>query len=167
MNYTVLQRVHPFLDLVSFTRLQQTNTLDYQSTELWDLYRTTNLPKLDFVPTSKKAVAFHYLMQWALRLPFAPLTFPWFQAIVDWLQYKCSIHLIHQTMFRDDFLLFSTLQFHHLKWTQCFLWEKLKHRHLVDVRNDIRNDLYILERLEKRYRYAGWHSTSKRPLLCF
>ena len=162
MNYIVLKRVHPFLDPVSFARLQQTNALDYHSTELWDLYRTTNLPNMDFVPTSKKAVAFHYLMQWALCLPFVPLTFHWFQAIVDWLQYKCSIYLIHQTMFRDDSFLFSTLRFHHLKLTQGFLWEKLKHQH-----HPVRNDLYILERLEKRYRYAGWHTTPKRPLLCF
>ena len=158
MNYIVSKRIQPFLDPVSFTRLQQTTKRDYYSTELWDIYVKTRLPLLDFLNDSKKAVAFHYIIKWALCLPIVPLTVGWFQEIVNWLQYKCSIYLIHNTIFRYDSSIFLKLNFDHLKSSQWFHWERLKHRY-----HRQQNDLY---KLEKKYRYASWHSTCKRPLLC-
>jgi len=159
MNFIVSKRIQPFLDPVSFTRLQQTTKKDYYSDELWNLYVKTRIPNLEFLENSKKAVAFHHIIKWALCLPIKPLTTQWFQAIVDWLQYKCSIYLIHNTIFRYDSSVFLKLHFDNLNSSQWFHWERLKHRY-----HRHHNDLY---KLEKRYRYASWNTDHKRPLLCF
>ena len=159
MNHVVLQRVQPYLDTVSFTRLMQTRKSDYYHDEYWLDFVQRRVPQLTCLDSPRKAVAFHYIITWSMRLKETPLTVAWFQALVDWLQYKCTIHLIHNTIFRYDGGVFDKLVFDHLKPAQWMLWERLRHKY-----HRRRNDLY---NLEKRYGYADWSPPAKRPLLCF
>lgn len=103
----------------------------------------------------KQTLGLNYLMKYALMFE-SPVGSPeWFQEIVNWLEYKISIKILHSFMFNSSPNLMFQLQFHKLSAGARIHWERLWCRY---------EQVYKIHKW--KYENSEFHVRKKRRILC-
>ena len=143
-----------YLDTRSFCIFRITCRTHYNDEEAWSMRSSRGIltvPSLN----QKQTLGLNYLMKYALMFE-SPVGSPeWFQEIVNWLEYKISIKILHSFMFNSSPNLMFQLQFHKLSAGARIHWERLWCRY---------EQVYKIHKW--KYENSEFHVRKKRRILC-
>jgi len=111
-----------------------------------------NVPSLN----QKQTLGLNYLMKYALTFESLAGTPEWFQEIVNWLEYKISIKILHSFIFNSSPNLMFQLQFQKVSARARIHWERLWYRYAR---------VYKIRKLN--YDNSEFHVQKKRRILCY
>lgn len=144
-----------YLDTYSFCMFRRTCRTHYNDEDAWSLRCSggiLNVPSLN----RKQTLGLNYLMKYALMFS-SPVGSPeWFQEIVNWLEYKISIKILHSFISNSTPNLMFQLHFHKLRPSAKLHWERLWHRY---------QQVYKIHKC--KYENSEFHVQKKRRILCY
>ena len=124
MNCIIDRRVSDFLETRSFVMLRRTCKTHYEDQEAWSLKVTMATIQFDTLNT-KETLGLNYLMNWALKLFQNTGSTEWFQEVVNWLEYKISIQIMHTFLLNTNPMSMYSLNVSKLSLRRKLLWSKL------------------------------------------
>jgi len=139
-SLVVDRNVSSFLPILDFVRFRKCCRTLYSDEEAWEI-RTKHLPV--HMSSARRKLGLHYILSWAMRAPFDIGSPEWYQFLVNWLEYRISIKIIHSFIQTQNVEFFETMDLSELSSRQRWQWEYLwcrnrrlyKHRSLdYDVR---------------------------------
>ena len=125
-SLVVDRNVSSFLDIVSFVSFRRTNKEHYTDKEAWSL-RAHGLCKDVTLKNARETLALGYLLSWAARFPDPQWSVEWFQRVVQWLEHKVSIKLIHSFIKHHKSHLLCTIDLFGASAKQRVIWWRLRH----------------------------------------
>lgn len=144
-----------YLDTYSFCMFRRTCRTHYADDESWSLRCSggiLNSRSLD----QKQTLGLNYLMKHALMFESSIGSPEWFQEIVNWLEYKISIKILHSFLLNSSHNLLFQLHFHKLRPGARLHWERLCHRY---------QRVYKIRKWN--YENSEFHVQKKRRILCY
>jgi len=114
----------PLLDTRSFVMLRTTCRTHYRDDEAWRL-RTRDVLLRVSTLTPRQTLGLNYLYKYALQFDAPVGSTEWFQNIVNWLDFKSSIRIVHSFMFETRPKLLYSLDFGTLSPGPRMLWQRL------------------------------------------
>lgn len=149
------RNVCSYLDTRSFVMFRITCSTHYNDEEAWSMRSSRgilNVPSLN----KRHTLGLNYLMKYALLFKSRTGSTEWFQEIVNWLEYKISIKILHSFIFNSYPNLMFKLQFHKLEPRTRFHWERLWCRY---------ERVYKIHKW--KYENSEFHVRKKRRILCY
>ena len=149
------RNVCTYLDTRSFVMFRITCRTHYNDDEAWSMRSSRgvlNVPSFN----TKQTLGLNYLMKYALLFKSPTGSTEWFQEIVNWLEYKTSIKILHSFIFNSYPNLMFQLHFHKLGPSARFHWERLWCRY---------ERVYKIHKC--KYENAEFHVRKKRRILCY
>jgi len=149
------RNVCPYLDTRSFVMFRLTCKTHYNDEEAWSMRSSggvLNVPSLN----QKQTLGLNYLMKYALMFESPIGSSEWFQEIVNWLEYKISIKILHSFIFNSYPNLMFQLSFCRLTPGAKFHWERLWCRY---------ERVYKIHKW--KYENSEFHVRKKRRILCY
>jgi len=149
------RNVCPYLDTRSFVMFRITCRTHYNDEEAWSIRSSggvLNVPSLK----KREALGLNYLMKYALMFESPIGSSEWFQEIVNWLEYKISIKILHSFIFSTAPNLMFQLSFRRLTPSARFHWERLWCRY---------ERVYKIHKW--KYENSQFHVRKKRRILCY
>lgn len=146
------RNVSAFLDTYSFVMLRTTCRTHYDDAEAWELRNKGVLLRVKSL-NPKQTLGLNYIMKYALLLPSAVGTAEWFQDIVNWIHFKCSIKIVHSFFFHSHPNLVHMLRFGDLSPGPRMHWQRLwcRYERVYKKRAlDYTNTLWDVEPVKKR-----------------
>lgn len=123
-NLVTDRNVSTFLDTRSFMMFRKTCRVHYDDAEAWRL-RTRGVLIRVAKLNDKQTLGLNYLMKYALQFQAPIGSAEWFQNIVNWLDYKSSIKIVHSFMFHSRPSLMFLLDFAQLSPGPRMYWQRL------------------------------------------
>ena len=120
--------VSTFLDTHPFTSFRKTCKTHYHDCEAWFVRAKHSVLHLTQL-SDRENIGLNYLMSWALHFRVQVGTSDWFQQIVNWLEYKRSIQIMHIFILHSNPYLFKILNFGDLSARRRFTWERRMFRY--------------------------------------
>ena len=116
-----------YLNTCDFVSFRKTSRLHYNDSEAWSI-RGKDLPLNCPGIGVKKKIGLHYLLGCALQFNEWVGSDEWFQAIVNWIDYKSSIKIMYLFLkhYRVDF--FTKMSMSEMSSRQRIVWWRLCHR---------------------------------------
>lgn len=151
------RNVCSFLDTRSFVMFRKTCRTHYDDTEAWDIRSKDVLLRVPGLNT-RQILGLNYLMKYALQFEVPVGSTAWFQCIVNWLNYKSSIKMLHSFMFHSNPNIMFVLDFSGVAPAPKMYWQRLwcRYEHVYKKRRWE----YENSRLDDIY-------TKKRRILCY
>lgn len=149
------RNVCQYLDTRSFVMFRITCRTHYDDDEAWSIRGSggiLNVPSLN----KRQTLGLNYLMKYALFFESPVGSTEWFQEIVNWLEYKISIKILHSFMFKSSPNLMFQLKFHKLTPRARICWERLWCRY---------ERVYKIHKW--KYENSESHVRKKRRILCY
>ena len=128
MKFTlpVDRHVSSYLTAVDFVQFRMSCRVLYRDEEAWSL-RAQKLPIYRKNPREK--IALHYLLKWAMKFHSRLGSTEWYQQIVNWLEYRVSIKLIHSFIRTQNFNFLYSMDLSELSPARRIIWLRLWHRY--------------------------------------
>jgi len=142
-----------YLDTRSFVMFRITCRTHYKDDEAWFLRSKSgilNVPSLNV----KQTLGLNYLMKYALLFKSPVGSTEWFQDIINWLDNKSSIKIVHSFIYNSSPDLMFRLDFHLLSLGVRVHWERLWCR-------------YKRVYKKRKWEYENFDVRKKRQILCY
>ena len=120
------RNVSSFLPVYDFVQLRRTCHTLYDDDEAWLLRARTVSP---IVQNPKRQLGLHYILSWASKLPCDEGSHEWYQQLVEWLQHKVSIKIIHDFIRSKNLMFLDTMNLKNMSSSQKYHWRFLWHRY--------------------------------------
>lgn len=120
------RNVSSYLPVYEFVQFRKTCHTLYDDDEAWAVRAKKVSP---IVTNPKHQIGLHYLLTWASKLPSHTGTHEWYQELVDWLQYKISIKIIHDFIRSKNVLFLHTMTMQNMTPSQRYQWKYMWHRY--------------------------------------
>ena len=120
------RNVSPFLCIYDFVQFRKVSSTLYHDDEAWSIRAKKIVPN---VTNPKRQLGLYYILSWASKLPSHEGTCEWYQQLVDWLQYKISINIIHDFILSKNLIFLSTMDMKNMSCSQRYHWRFLWHRY--------------------------------------
>lgn len=123
-TYAADRGVSEYLDVVSFVKFRSTCKVHYSDEEAWRL-RVYNRCGEESLKNARETLALRYLLSWATHFPDPMWSAEWLQHVVEWLEYKVSIKIIHSFILQHKSHLLYSLNMcvcspkQRIKWWWC------------------------------------------------
>lgn len=149
------RNVCPYLDTRSFCMFRIACKTHYNDEEAWSMRSSGGVLNVSSL-NQKQTLGLNYLMKYALMFESPIGSTEWFQEIVNWLEYKISIKILHSFMFITAPNLMFQLSFRRLTPSARFHWERLWCRY---------ERVYKIHKW--KYENSQFHVRKKRRILCY
>lgn len=151
------RNVSSFLDTRSFMMFRMTCRTHYDDSEAWEIRKSGVILHTSTL-NDKKTLGLNYIMKYALMFDTPVGSTEWFQDIINWLDYKVSIRIVHSYIFQSYPDLMNVLSFSALAPGPRMHWQRLWNRYE-----------HVYKKRRFMYDNAFWDDKSckKRRVLCY